>query len=306
MTLVLPEPKARKRGVRPVLKHRDKSKYVRKEKHKAAHGGFGVLRGFFYFLPFYNFSVQAYFAPRNAVRWSTEGENMVFPTGTAIHAGAVVVGGCIGMLLGNRLPDRMRLIVFQGLGLCTMAIGVQMTFKTTNPLYMVGSILLGAIIGEALRLEEVITSGGDRLKRALRSGNAHFTDGFVAATLLFCIGSMAILGSLQEGIGGDRTIVLTKTTLDFFAAIALGAVYGSGVMFASLPILLYQGGLTLFAEAVSPWLSNLMRAELEATGGIMVLGIGFNLLEIKKIPLSNFLPALVVVVVLCLLGGITA
>jgi uncharacterized membrane protein YqgA involved in biofilm formation len=231
------------------------------------------------------------------------GGNMVLPVGAAINAGAVVVGGGIGMLLGNRLPDRMRLMVFQALGLCTIAIGIQMSFKTSNPLYMVGSILLGAIIGEALRLEEAVASGGNRLKRLLRSGNAHFTDGFVTASLLFCVGSMAILGSLQEGIGGDRTIVLTKTTLDFFAAIALGAAYGSGVMFASLPILIYQGGLTLFAGAVSPWMSDPMRVELEATGGIMILGIGINLLEIKKIPLSNRLPALAVVVVLCLLFG---
>jgi uncharacterized membrane protein YqgA involved in biofilm formation len=195
----------------------------------------------------------------------------------------------------------MRLIVFQALGLCTITIGMQMAFKTTNPLYMVSSILLGAIIGESLHLEDAIASGGDRLKRALRSGNARFTDGFVTASLLFCIGAMAILGSLQEGIGGDRTIALTKTTLDFFAAIALGAVYGSGVMFASLSILMYQGSLTLFAGALSPWMSDLMRAELEAVGGIMVLGIGINLLEIKKIPLSNLLPALALVVVLCLL-----
>ena len=228
---------------------------------------------------------------------------MVLPVGAAINAGAVVVGGCIGMLLGNRLPGGTRLIVFQALGLCTIAIGIQMAFKTSNPLYMVGSVLLGAIIGEALRLEEAVTRCGDRLKRALRSGNAHFTDGFVTASVLFCIGSMAILGSLQEGIGGDRAIVLTKTALDFFAAIALGAAYGSGVMLASLPILLYQGGLTLFAGAVSPWMSDLMRAELEATGGIMILGIGVNLLEIKKIPLSNLLPALVVVVALCILVG---
>ncbi len=228
---------------------------------------------------------------------------MVLPVGTAINAGAVVLGGCIGMLLGNRLPDRVRLIVFQGLGLCTLAIGMQMTFKTTNALYMVGSILVGAILGETLRLEDAITHGGDRLKQALRSGNARFTEGFVAATLLFCIGSMAILGPLQEGLGGDRTIVLTKTTLDFFAAIALGAAYGSGVMLAALPILIYQGAITLFAEGLRPYLSDLMRAELEAVGGIMILGIGINLLELKKIRLSNLLPALVVVVALCLLVG---
>lgn len=228
---------------------------------------------------------------------------MVLPVGSAINAGAIVAGGCIGMLLGDRLPDRVRLIVFQGLGLCTLAIGMQMAFKTTNPLYMVGSILIGAIIGETLRLEDAITNGGEALRRALHSGNARFTEGFVAATLLFCIGSMAILGPLQEGLGGDRTIVLTKTTLDFFASIALGAAYGSGVMFAAVPILLYQGGITIFAEFIRPYLSDLIRAELEATGGIMILGIGINLLELKKIRLSNLLPALVVVVILCLVVG---
>lgn len=228
---------------------------------------------------------------------------MVLPVGSTINAGAVMVGGSIGMLLGNRLPDRLRLIVFQSLGLCTMAIGLQMTFKTTNPLYIVGSILLGAIIGESLRLEDAIANGGDRLKRTLRSGNEHFTEGFVTGTLLFCVGSMAILGPLQEGINGDRAIVLTKTALDFFAAIALGAAYGSGVMFAALSILLYQGGITLFAEVIRPYLTDLMRAELEASGGIMILGIGVNMLEIKKIRLSNLLPALLVVVILCLTVG---
>ena len=228
---------------------------------------------------------------------------MVLPVGAAINAGAVVLGGCIGMLLGNRLPDRVRLIVFQALGLCTAAIGLQMSMKTSNPLYMVGSVLLGAIIGEVLRLEDAVTSGGDKIKRALRSGNARFTAGFVTASLLFCIGSMAILGSLQEGISGERTIVLTKTTLDFFAAIAFGAAYGSGVLFASLPVLLYQGTLTLFAGEVGPWMSDFMRTELEATGGILIVGIGVNLLEIKRIPLSNLLPALAVVVMLCAVVG---
>ena len=226
---------------------------------------------------------------------------MILPAGSAINAGAIALGGCIGMMLGNRLPERVRLIVFQSLGLCTMAIGLRMTLKTSNPLYMVFSILLGVIIGEMLRLEDRIAAGGDRLKSALHSGNARFTEGFVAATLLFCIGSMAILGPLQEGLGGDLTIILTKTTLDFFAAIALGAAYGSGVMFSALPLFLYQGSITLFAEVIRPYLSEILRAEMEAVGGIMILAIGINLLDIKKIRLSNLLPALLVVVILCLL-----
>lgn len=224
---------------------------------------------------------------------------MALPLGSLINAGVVVGGASLGALLGNRLPERVRTIVFQGLGLCTLAIGMQMAFKTTNPLYVVGSILLGAIFGELMCLEDGITRGGEALKRVLRSGNARFVEGFVSATLLFCIGSMAIVGPLKEGLTGDMTIVLTKASLDFFAAMAFGAVFGSGVAFAALPLVIYQGSLTLFAEYLRPYLSDLIQAELEATGGIMILGIGINLLEIKKIRLSNLLPALVVVVVLC-------
>lgn len=225
---------------------------------------------------------------------------MTFPTGSLINAAVIIAGGCIGMLLGNRLPERVRLIVFQGLGLCTLSIGMQMTFNTTNPLYMVGSILAGAIIGEALRLEDRITAGGEAVKRVLRSGNTRFTDGFVAATLLFCIGSMAIIGPLEEGLNADRTIVLTKSMLDFFASIALGAAFGSGVMLAFLPVLIYQGSITLFADSLRPYVSELIRAEITATGGIMIVGIGINLLEIKQIKLSNLLPGLVVIILICL------
>lgn len=226
---------------------------------------------------------------------------MVLPVGSLINAAVVVAGACLGMLLGNRLPERVRLIVFQGLGLCTLSIGMQMTFQTANPLYMVGSILVGAIIGESIRLEDAITNGGNAVKRAMKSGNARFTDGFVAATLLFCIGSMAIIGPLQEGLEGDRTIVLTKAMLDFFAAIAFGAAYGSGVMFSALPVLLYQGSITLFADVLRPYLSDFMRGEITAVGGLMIVGIGINLLELKKIRLSSLLPALIVVIIICLI-----
>jgi uncharacterized membrane protein YqgA involved in biofilm formation len=227
---------------------------------------------------------------------------MTLPVGSLINAAVIVAGGCIGMLLGNRLPERVRLIVFQGLGLCTLAIGMQMTFKTSNPLYMVGSILVGAIIGELIRLEDRITGGGEAVKRLLGSGNARFTEGFVTATLLFCIGSMAIIGPLEEGLHGDRTIVLTKSMLDFFASIALGAALGSGVMFSSVPLLIYQGSITLFADSLRPYVSELIKTELTAVGGVMIIGIGINLLEIKKIRLSNLLPGLVVIIIICLIA----
>ena len=226
---------------------------------------------------------------------------MILPVGSLINAALIVSGGCIGMLLGNRLSERVRQIVFQGLGLCTLAIGMQMAFKTSNPLYMVGSILIGAIIGELIRLEDRITGGGEAVKRLLGSGNIRFTEGLVTATLLFCIGSMAIIGPLEEGLNGDRTIVLTKSMLDFFASIALGAALGSGVMFASVPLLVYQGSITLFADSLRPYVSELIKSELTAVGGIMIIGIGINLLEIKRIRLSNLLPALLVIIIICLI-----
>ncbi len=226
---------------------------------------------------------------------------MAIPVGSLINALVVVLGGLCGMLLGNRMPERVRLIVFQGLGMCTSVIGISMALKTGNPLYMIGSVLIGALAGELLRLEDVLTAGGERLKRSLRSGNSRFTEGFVSATLLFCIGAMAILGPLQEGLDGDMTTVLTKSMLDGFAAVAFGAVYGSGVMCAALPILLYQGSITIFAEKIRPYLTDMMITELTAVGGVMIIGIGINLLELKTIRLTNFLPALPISVALCAL-----
>lgn len=225
---------------------------------------------------------------------------MVFPLGSVINAGAVVGGAAIGMLLGDRLPERMRVSVFQGLGLCTLTIGMSMALKTANPLYMIGSIIIGIVLGELLQLEERLAASGEFFRRTVRSKNARFTEGFISASLLFCIGSMAIIGPLNEGISGSLTIVLTKTLLDFFASIAFGAAYGSGVMLASLPILIYQGGITLFAESLRPHLTETVTTELIATGGISIVGIGCNLLNIVSIRLANFLPALVVVVVLCM------
>ena len=227
---------------------------------------------------------------------------MVIPVGTLINGAAVVAGSCIGMLLGNRLTEGMKTIVFQGLSLCTLVIGLDMALKSGNMLFVIGSIVLGGIIGEFLDIDAAITRGSDCLKNALKSSNSRFTQGFVSATLLFCIGSMAILGPLQEGLEGNRTIVLTKTMLDFFAAIAFGAAFGSGVAFSALPIVLYQGAITLFAETLRPILDAAVRTELAAVGGILIVGISINLLEVKSIKLSNFLPALVIVVLLCTLA----
>lgn len=223
---------------------------------------------------------------------------MILPVGSIINAAAIIVGGGIGLLLGSRLPERIRQIVFQGLGLCVIVIGLQMAFVMKNPVVVIFSVLFGAVIGEALDIEAILTRGANALKARIHTKNPRFTEGLVGASVLFCIGSMAILGPFAEGLRGDMTILLTKSILDGFCSIALAAAMGVGVLFSALPILIYQGALTVFASFLQPYLSATVMNELTATGGILVLGIGINLLDIKTIRLANMLPALLFVVFL--------
>lgn len=225
---------------------------------------------------------------------------MVFPLGSVINALAIVAGSVLGLLLHGRLPEKMRQIVFQGLGLCVVVIGIQMALQGKNSLMVVLSVLVGGVIGEWLHLEERFAGLAGRLKDLLRSGNARFVDGLVNASLIYCIGAMAILGSFDEGIRGDHSILFTKSLLDGFAAIALASTYGSGVLFSAIPVLLYQGFLTVFASFFQSWFSEYLIAQLTATGGTLILGIGINLLGIASIRLSSLLPSLVIIVLLSL------
>lgn len=225
---------------------------------------------------------------------------MTLPVGPFVNALAVAVGGLLGLAVGARLPERVRTIVFQGLGLCTLVIGMQMAFATTSPVILIFSVLLGGLAGEALRLEDRFLTLGDRLKKRLKSGNPRFTEGLVNTSVLVCIGAMAIVGSFDEGLRGDRTIVYSKSIMDGFAAVALASVYGLSVSFAAVPLLIYQGLLVIGADMLRPWLSPALMNELTATGGVLILGIGLNLLNLTRIRLSNLLPSLFVVVALAL------
>ena len=227
---------------------------------------------------------------------------MLIPLGPLINAGSIVAGALLGIALGARLPERMRTIVFQGLGLCTLVIGMQMAFKTAAPVILIFSILIGGISGEALHLEERFLKLGDRLKKQLKSANPRFTEGLVNATVLFCIGAMAILGSFDEGLRGDRTIVMSKSIMAGFAAVALASAYGLGVACAAVPLILYQGALVLFAGFLQPWLEPEVMNELTAAGGLMVVGIGINLLNLTQIRLTNLLPALPLVILFSLVA----
>jgi uncharacterized membrane protein YqgA involved in biofilm formation len=223
---------------------------------------------------------------------------LVIPVGTLVNTATVLTGGTIGLLLGRRFPEGVRELVFQGLGLCTLTIGMSMALKMLNPLILIFSVLIGGIAGEIMGLEDVFHRLGERLKARVKSSNAQFTDGLITAFLLFCIGSLTILGAFDEGLRGDPTLLYTKAMLDGFASIALASTFGAGVLFSVIPLFAYQYGLTLFASFFSSVFTEAMITELTAVGGVLILGLGINLLKLRYIKVSNLLPALVVVVIL--------
>ena len=218
---------------------------------------------------------------------------MNLPVGTLVNASAIVAGGLLGLLLHGRFPDGVKRLVFQGLGLAVLVIGLQMALKMDRPLVVVFSLMLGGIAGELLRIEERLEALGDTVKALARSSNALFTDGLVTASLIYCVGSMAILGALDEGLRADPTILFTKATLDGFAAIPLASTYGVGVLFSAVPILIYQGSMSLLAGSIRDVATPDLINQITATGGLLIVAIGINLLELTRIKISNFLPALV-------------
>ncbi|GFK92209.1 putative membrane protein YdfK [Fundidesulfovibrio magnetotacticus] len=224
---------------------------------------------------------------------------MDMPVGTLANAGAIVAGSLVGLLMHGRFPENVKKIVFQGLGLAVLVIGLQMALAFDRPLLMVFSLVLGGICGELLRIEDRLESMGERLKALARSRNALFTEGFVAASLIYCVGSMAILGSIDDGLRQDPTILFTKATLDGFASIPLASTYGVGVMFSAVPILLYQGAITLAAGSVREFATPQLLAQLSSVGGFLILSIGVNLLGLARIKVGNLLPALAWAAALC-------
>jgi len=217
-------------------------------------------------------------------------------TGTLINVATVLIGGTLGSLLGDRLPERIRSIVMQGVGLVTLVVGMSMAIKTGNIILVLASICLGGILGEWWRIEDRLDGAGRWLEnRAARIpflARGDFTRGFVTASLVFCVGPMTILGSLQDGLTGDYTLLAIKSVLDGFAGLAFAASMGMGVTFSAVTVLLYQGALTLAASPFQSILSDSMITEMSATGGVIILGIGFLLLDIKRVRVGNFLPAL--------------
>ncbi len=223
---------------------------------------------------------------------------MTFPLGPSINAVAIIVGSLIGLMIGSKLPDNIRKTTFHCIGLATLIIGLQMALKCQEAIILIFSLIIGGIIGELLDIEGSIDRFGAFLKSKVNSKNPQFTDGFLNTTILFCIGAMAIIGSLDEGIRGDLNVVLAKSTLDCITSIAMASAYGLGVLFSAFMVLAYQGILVLFAEFLQPFISDVLLNELTAVGGVLIVGIAFSILDMVKIKLANLMPALLVLVIL--------
>lgn len=221
-------------------------------------------------------------------------------TGTIINIAAILIGGTVGLIFGSRIPEKFKGTVIAGMGLFTAAMGLQMFFESNNQLIVLGALIIGALIGEWVGIEDGLQSLGQslekRFSRDTETGSgSRFVRGFMVSSLLFCIGPMAILGSIQDGLTGDYNLLAVKSTLDGFASIAFASTLGIGVLFSSLIILIYQGGISLLAGLLNSIVTDPMMAEMTATGGVILMGVALNnLLELKQIRVGNFLPALAV------------
>ncbi|MEE8498287.1 MAG: DUF554 domain-containing protein [Acidimicrobiia bacterium] len=216
------------------------------------------------------------------------------PVGVLTNIAAVIVGTTIGATAGSRFPERIRETVMASLGLLTAAVGIREILPTSEFPLVLGAVLLGAVIGEFLRIEGGLKALGERLQRrfAGEGGDSRFGEGFIVASLVFCIGPLTIIGSIQDGLG-DPELLFVKSGLDGFASIAFAAVYGWGVGLSILAIAVIQGGLALTAGTLDGVLTDPMLDALGAAGGILLLGISLRLLDLKQVRVANLLPAVV-------------
>lgn len=223
------------------------------------------------------------------------------PYATFVNAIAVLLGGILGLLLGQRFPDKIKTITFQAIGLFTLLLGMNMALQGKEMILMIFSLILGGILGEILHLESNVNALGEWLRKKVRIKNERFSEGLTTSFLIFCVGSMTILGAIEEGINQNMTLILTKSVLDGFTAIALATVYGSGVLFVVIPLVIFQGGITVLASQAQAIFSPYIIQEMGAVGGVLILGLGLSLLEVKQIRVLNLLPALLFIVLFTLL-----
>ncbi len=218
--------------------------------------------------------------------------------GTIVNIIAIIVGGIIGLFLHKRLPQRFVNIFFQVIGLFTLFLGISMALKTTHVLHMIMALIIGAVIGEALQLQKRVEHLSGILKHKFSIGNDKFTEGLLTAFLLYCVGSLTILGAIEEGMTGVPKLLYIKSLMDGVSSIALASGLGVGVIFSVIPLFIFQGGLTLLASLFGNFIPEMMIIEISAVGGILLVGMGITILKIKKINVLNMLPSLLVIILL--------
>jgi len=216
--------------------------------------------------------------------------------GTVVNALAIVSGAILGKILGRSFADNLKITVMQGLGLGVLLVGIQMAMQTNNVLIVIFSLVLGGITGELLRLEWHLDNLGRYLESRVNKENGRqstFAQGFVTASLIYCVGAMAIMGALESGLTGQHRTLYAKSLLDGVMSIMLSSTLGLGVAFSALPVFVYQGSITLLARWIGMLLNEAVIAEMTATGGVLIIGIALGILEIRKINVGNLLPAVV-------------
>lgn len=223
--------------------------------------------------------------------------------GVLVNTLTVIVGSTIGLLFRKLIPEQWTDFIMKGIALCTLYIGIDGALEGTNTLVTIISIAVGALIGAALDLDDKLNRFASGLENRFKkegSGGSTIAEGFVTASLLFCIGAMTIVGSLQAGLTGDNTMLYTKATLDFISSLIFAASLGIGVLFAAAFVLVFQGAIVLVAQAVSPLLTDYVVSEMTCAGSILIIALGLNILGVTNLKVMNFLPAIFLPIVLCL------
>ena len=235
-------------------------------------------------------------------------------TGALINAGAVIAGSTVGILLKNGLSERFNQTVMQGLGLCTMFIGIggalsgmltvtDGTVGTQHTMLLILCLALGALIGEALNIEQKLTGFGTFCqKKFAGQGDSRFVEGFVTTSLVICVGAMAIVGSLEDGLTGNPSTLIAKSVIDGIACVIFAASLGKGVYLSALPLLVYEGGITLLARFIRPWLTDALIGQMSCIGSVLIFAVGYNMIVEKKLRVGNLLPAIFLPVLFFLLA----
>ncbi|MBS3873622.1 MAG: DUF554 domain-containing protein [Firmicutes bacterium] len=218
--------------------------------------------------------------------------------GTIVNAVAIMLGGLLGILLEGGIKTRSKETILHGLALAVMLIGLKMALTTESALIVIGSLVLGGLVGEWLDIEGRLYRLAQRAEKRFGRGEGQAGQAFVATSLIYCVGAMAITGSLQSGLTGEHTILYAKAMLDGVSAVVFASTMGVGVVFSGFAVLFYQGAITLLAGVIAPLLSPAAITEMSATGGLLIVAIGINILELKQIRIGNLLPSMLFAVVL--------